>query len=122
VEYGGNRHGFLAFSEIHPDYYQIPMADRQALVAEEARADLPMRPSYAPAPLDAAALLAAQTSDVVTASAGPVKPREAVSLRRKRRPRESLSPRATAPSRPPKAADPSFEGQVAGLRSLRNGG
>jgi ribonuclease E len=39
VEYGGNRHGFLAFSEIHPDYYQIPVADRQALLAEEARAE-----------------------------------------------------------------------------------
>src|SRR5215218_4856021 len=38
VEYGGNRHGFLAFSEIHPDYYQIPVADRQALIAEEERA------------------------------------------------------------------------------------
>lgn len=35
VDYGGNRHGFLAFSEIHPDYYQIPMADRQALLDEE---------------------------------------------------------------------------------------
>jgi len=35
VEYGGNRHGFLAFSEIHPDYYQIPFADRQALIDEE---------------------------------------------------------------------------------------
>ncbi len=35
VEYGGNRHGFLAFSEIHPDYYQIPVADREALLAEE---------------------------------------------------------------------------------------
>ncbi|RFC62341.1 Rne/Rng family ribonuclease [Fulvimarina endophytica] len=35
VEYGGGRHGFLAFSEIHPDYYQIPKADREALVAEE---------------------------------------------------------------------------------------
>jgi len=34
VEYGGNRHGFLAFSEIHPDYYQIPVADREALKAE----------------------------------------------------------------------------------------
>ncbi|WP_198409118.1 ribonuclease E/G [Magnetospira sp. QH-2] len=34
VEYGGNRHGFLAFSEIHPDYYQIPVADREALIAE----------------------------------------------------------------------------------------
>ncbi|MBV5264946.1 Rne/Rng family ribonuclease [Pinisolibacter aquiterrae] len=37
VDYGGNRHGFLAFSEIHPDYYQIPTADRQALLEEEAR-------------------------------------------------------------------------------------
>ena len=35
VEYGGNRHGFLAFSEIHPDYYQIPVADRQALLREQ---------------------------------------------------------------------------------------
>ena len=42
VDYGGNRHGFLAFAEIHPDYYQIPMADRKALLDEEralARAD-----------------------------------------------------------------------------------
>ncbi|WP_125655082.1 Rne/Rng family ribonuclease [Sphingomonas sp. 2R-10] len=36
VDYGGNRHGFLAFSEIHPDYYQIPKEDRDALLAEEA--------------------------------------------------------------------------------------
>ncbi|MHA1164158.1 MAG: Rne/Rng family ribonuclease [Alphaproteobacteria bacterium] len=35
VDYGGNRHGFLAFNEIHPDYYQIPVADRQALLEEE---------------------------------------------------------------------------------------
>lgn len=35
VEYGGNRHGFLAFSEIHPDYYQIPVADREALMRAE---------------------------------------------------------------------------------------
>jgi len=35
IDYGGNRHGFLAFSEIHPDYYQIPIADREALIAEE---------------------------------------------------------------------------------------
>ncbi|WP_210526793.1 ribonuclease E/G [Rubellimicrobium arenae] len=35
VDYGGNRHGFLAFAEIHPDYYQIPVADRQAILAEE---------------------------------------------------------------------------------------
>ena len=37
VDYGGNRHGFLAFSEIHPDYYQIPREDKIALLAEEAR-------------------------------------------------------------------------------------
>ena len=36
VDYGGNRHGFLTFSEIHPDYYQIPIADRETLLAEEA--------------------------------------------------------------------------------------
>ncbi len=36
VEYGGNRHGFLAFGEIHPDYYQIPIADRQALLEQQA--------------------------------------------------------------------------------------
>jgi ribonuclease E len=39
VEYGGNRHGFLAFSDIHPDYYQIPFADRQALLAAQAEED-----------------------------------------------------------------------------------
>lgn len=39
VDYGGNRHGFLAFSEIHPDYYQIPVADRQALLEEEKHHD-----------------------------------------------------------------------------------
>ena len=38
IEYGGNRHGFLAFSEIHPDYYQIPVADREALMREEEEA------------------------------------------------------------------------------------
>src|SRR5437868_3764449 len=39
IEYGGNRHGFLAFNEIHPDYYQIPLADREALLREEAEED-----------------------------------------------------------------------------------
>ncbi|HEX6103122.1 MAG TPA: ribonuclease E/G, partial [Alphaproteobacteria bacterium] len=39
VDYGGNRHGFLAFSEIHPDYYRIPVADREALLAELDRDD-----------------------------------------------------------------------------------
>ena len=39
VEYGGNRHGFLAFCEIHPDYYQIPVADREALLRDEEEED-----------------------------------------------------------------------------------
>ena len=39
VEYGGNRQGFLAFSEIHPDYYQIPKADKDALLEEQAKAE-----------------------------------------------------------------------------------
>ncbi len=53
VEYGGNRHGFLAFGEIHPDYYQIPVADRQRLIAmqeEEARAEEEEEDDDAPAP------------------------------------------------------------------------
>ena len=39
VSYGGNRHGFLAFNDIHPDYYQIPLADREAILAEQAEAE-----------------------------------------------------------------------------------
>ncbi|MEO1718908.1 MAG: ribonuclease E/G, partial [Pseudomonadota bacterium] len=39
VDFGGNRHGFLAFNEVHPDYYQIPHADRQALLEAEAAAN-----------------------------------------------------------------------------------
>jgi len=39
IEYGGNRHGFLAFSEIHPDYYQIPVADREALLRDDEEHD-----------------------------------------------------------------------------------
>ena len=47
VEYGGNRHGFLAFNEIHPDYYQIPMADREALMRDMMEDD--DEPHHAPA-------------------------------------------------------------------------
>ena len=43
VEYGGNRHGFLAFGEIHPDYYQIPVADRQRLIEQAGRGGAPRR-------------------------------------------------------------------------------
>src|SRR5271170_8069845 len=76
VEYGGNRHGFLAFGEIHPDYYQIPVADRQRLLQmqeEEARAeeeaygdaegdsDEPTGQQAAPLDMDEAVLRAAAT-------------------------------------------------------------
>jgi ribonuclease E len=90
VEYGGNRHGFLAFSEIHPDYYQIPVADRQRLIemqAEEARreeeeedraalADGDAQGETAPsepmdAELDAETVDAADTIDSAAASPGP---------------------------------------------------
>src|SRR5690606_40821149 len=40
VEYGGNRHGFLPFNEIHPDYYQLPIADREALIEQETAEEL----------------------------------------------------------------------------------
>ncbi len=74
VDYGGNRHGFLAFSEIHPDYYQIPVADRQALIAEEERAqraadaELDRRAGRSRRPVRAAA---ARLEEVRTAPASP---------------------------------------------------
>ncbi|MDX5357160.1 MAG: ribonuclease E/G [Rhodobacterales bacterium] len=72
VDYGGNRHGFLAFAEIHPDYYQIPVADRRALLEEEraahrAEADEEngrrRKPSRKPAPK-----AEARSSDAVTST------------------------------------------------------
>ena len=50
VEYGGNRHGFLAFTEIHPDYYQIPVEDRRALLAEQAAHDASRRDEFSDEP------------------------------------------------------------------------
>jgi len=54
IEYGGNRHGFLAFNEIHPDYYQIPVADREALLAEQAAEKIEAEPEDEAEPNDAA--------------------------------------------------------------------
>ena len=65
VEYGGNRHGFLTFNEIHPDYYQIPIADREALLAEEAERQAADR-----AEEDAAAEAAASGGDGKEQGAG----------------------------------------------------
>ena len=69
VEYGGNRHGFLAFNEIHPDYYQIPVADREALMREEADdEDDEPAPRRGRGRRPAAAAVAAVTVTVVVAA------------------------------------------------------
>src|SRR5687768_6712454 len=68
VDYGGNRHGFLAFSEIHPDYYQIPVADRQALIEEEERAIAEAEAKATEADEKAAAIEEAQNSEAAPAS------------------------------------------------------
>jgi len=62
IEYGGNRHGFLAFSEIHPDYYQIPIADREALLRDEEDHDDDDH-DQAPAPAEAGAEEDSQSTD-----------------------------------------------------------
>ena len=78
VEYGGNRHGFLAFGEIHPDYYQIPVADRQRLLdmqEEEARAededDLPPESAMDRAAWNSESNEAWQPSDDANGEAAP---------------------------------------------------
>ncbi|MDD2795205.1 ribonuclease E/G [Acidocella sp.] len=87
VEYGGNRHGFLAFGEIHPDYYQIPVADRKRLLAmqaederEEARAaEAHEAQSEAPAQDGASAGTAEEASEAPAAQALSVTPIEIIS-------------------------------------------
>ncbi|MDK8875048.1 ribonuclease E/G [Paracoccus sp. SSJ] len=73
VDYGGNRHGFLAFAEIHPDYYQIPAADRKALLEEErqaaaAEADEGEKPKRNPRRRKPAKAAAAESGDAVLVS------------------------------------------------------
>ncbi|WP_199260756.1 Rne/Rng family ribonuclease, partial [Paracoccus binzhouensis] len=73
VDYGGNRHGFLAFAEIHPDYYQIPAADRQALIEEErqaaaAESDESEKPKRNPRRRKAPKAAAADNGDAVVVS------------------------------------------------------
>ncbi|WDZ77910.1 ribonuclease E/G [Ensifer adhaerens] len=80
VDYGGNRHGFLAFAEIHPDYYQIPLADRQALLkaeAEEARRDDDIE-HVETAPAPASELSVPVDLEVVTETEVEAQPAEAV--------------------------------------------
>jgi ribonuclease E len=93
VDYGGNRHGFLAFSEIHPDYYQIPVADRQALIAEEERAQ-----RAADAEIDRrAGRRSARAAEAVeeTIRSGPIAPEEVEAP-----PSEPAAEESEAPSEP----------------------
>ena len=83
VEYGGNRHGFLAFGEIHPDYYQIPVADRQKLIEaqeaearEEAEAEAREEERRAQAQAARAAAHAARAAKAEAAQAGDEAPAE----------------------------------------------
>ena len=86
VDYGGNRHGFLPFNEIHPDYYQIPVGDREALYAEQAAVGVD-EPAAAPAgdkvETEAAADTAAESENDTTPeddSAPPANPAETVEI------------------------------------------
>ncbi len=84
IEYGGNRHGFLAFSEIHPDYYQIPLADRQALLREQEEEDEAHQHDednngngdHPPADEPEARPLAAESAEPALSEDGAVEPRE----------------------------------------------
>ena len=139
VEYGGNRHGFLAFSEIHPDYYQIPVADREALVAaeeaaqaeeeaeERRRAAVDARKAAADARKAAvsdadAVAPATETADAETADAGAADavsgdaeaaPETAAPVKKKRtrapRRRKDAAPAAEAPAAAPAADSPAAD-------------
>jgi ribonuclease E len=77
VEYGGNRHGFLAFSEIHPDYYQIPVADRQRLLeaeAAEAQAEADAEAAEDAAQERAADITAATSAHPITSELDAIEP------------------------------------------------
>jgi ribonuclease E len=99
VDYGGNRHGFLAFSEIHPDYYQIPKADREALLREEAEhaaeeerlraaeldePDVPGDDDFIEEEFDGDTATATTTETGIGSSRSPVDESAADELRRKR--------------------------------------
>ena len=77
VEYGGNRHGFLAFSEIHPDYYQIPVADRQALLREQEEDDASEREDDADEAEASGEAQALQASEEPQLSSEVVEPEDA---------------------------------------------
>ncbi|MDX0322157.1 Rne/Rng family ribonuclease [Sinorhizobium meliloti] len=113
VDYGGNRHGFLAFAEIHPDYYQIPLADRQALLkaeAEEARRDddepndTVAEQKFAPAGETVAEVVAqAEAAEAAgeAAEAAAEKPKAKAKPKRTRRAKPKAGEEAVAPESGP---------------------
>ena len=96
IDYGGNRHGFLAFNEIHPDYYQIPVADREALIAEEK--------AYA-------------ESQKAEAEAEAEKPKR---TRRRRKPKAATldSDDAVATADPVETSEEETSGDIAGMETI----
>ncbi|WEX87406.1 ribonuclease E/G [Sinorhizobium garamanticum] len=110
VDYGGNRHGFLAFAEIHPDYYQIPLADRQALLkaeAEEARRDDDIEPvetasEQKPSPVEAEPETVAE---VVEASAEAPAEVETVVEKPKAKPKRTRRTKVKAAEEAPETAE-----------------
>lgn len=120
VDYGGNRHGFLAFAEIHPDYYQIPLADRQALLkaeAEEARREDDIEPMETSAErksassTDSVAEVVAQ-AEAAEAQAAAEKPKAKAKPKRTRRakPKASEETAASQESEAPEGG-PSEDGE-----------
>jgi ribonuclease E len=133
VDYGGNRHGFLAFAEIHPDYYQIPLADRQALLraeAEEHRRDDDFEPA-GPAPTPAREewpvtsdqteedapqpVIEAWQGEKITPAAAPETVAEAAEIaeteaaEKPKKPRKPRAPRARKAKAGEEAAEPTAE-------------
>ncbi|HEV7307676.1 ribonuclease E/G [Ensifer sp.] len=129
VDYGGNRHGFLAFAEIHPDYYQIPLADRQALLkaeAEEARRDddiehvetapAPQSELSVPVDLEIAAEVDVQVAEAATAE--PVAEAEAAVEKPKAKPKRTRKTKAKAAEEAATASadgDESNSGEMAAM-------
>jgi len=111
VEYGGNRHGFLAFSEIHPDYYRIPIADREALLAEHAGDEGGASAARVPIPTDNAEPPPAESGET-TALEPPIDENHAVEAGESEA--ESPSPEPAEPSEEPVGEMPRQQPSAAG--------
>ena len=97
IDYGGNRHGFLAFSEIHPDYYQIPKADRDALLREEAEHAAEEERLRA-----AATMISSRSTTITTMTATTIAPTATISkLTRRPRPTATTTEAGTGSDRSP---------------------